>query len=280
MRRANILSGLVASVLLISGTAGSPCKPKTTLQSSETLVSSVTQSSSLESIPTIDDTSSVFETLSSNTAIVEATSTELPSQPTSEVTSGATTETPAFSTVWTTATTETTTDSTTLATIPTEASIDTTAWFTETSTVETTTASEAPPSITTFSLVATNSERSEVNGNILQSSSYNLKLATPLALGSEYQIARFSIEPGTNYLKVGDRYALAPKDDRYRISIFADNNNSRYLVCSEPVVMGQKLSCYAEGSDWNRWAVDTFGYLVFRRELTNPTHRFVDFIVS
>ncbi|RBR09072.1 uncharacterized protein FIESC28_10012 [Fusarium coffeatum] len=277
-------------MLFITGTIASPCKPKTTQEPSESLVSSVVQSISFELVSTTDATTTVAEILSSTTAGIAATSTGITStdvtstaeisQVTSEALTRASTQTSVDITALTTVTTETTSDTTTWITLTTEATADTTTWFTETSTVETTTTAEAPPSVTTFSLRASNSGFTSANGKwVVQHASEGIRLGPDPNLEDGFEIIDFSIEPVTNYLKVDDSYVVA-SESTSGIGFYESNSVSRYIVCTPPVAKGEKLSCHDMFGDWYSWAVDSTNGLFLRYDIANEFYSPVDLIVS
>lgn len=263
MRCINVFPGLVASVLLVNGTIAGPCKPKTTFQSSEALVSSTTASSPFAPASTVDVTSNMVETVSTSTVLVGVTSTE------------------ATTSVDTTATAETTADTTTLATLTTEATTDTNTLFTETSAIESTTTSGAHPPLTYFYLIAANSDHPSANGNYVLLSPSNAMSLGPLPNpGSETRIGYFSIEPVTNYLKMDDLYVVAPNLAFHPIALSTSNFQSSYIVCTPPLAIGDKLSCDAMGSSWKRWAVDMAKAIYLRSNTVTTSYRFMDLIVS
>ncbi|KAJ4009529.1 hypothetical protein NW766_008647 [Fusarium irregulare] len=175
------------------------------------------------------------ETASTDVTTIDVPSTEAISQVTSEASSGAITKTLVDTTDLTTVTAETTADTTTSVTLTTEATADTTTGFTATSTVETTTTSEAPPFITSFFLKAGNSAFTSANGKwVILHQSLAIGIGPPPNLGSQYQVPRFSIEPETNYLMVGDHYVVSP-ENRANVGLTKSDSGARFIVCMPPM---------------------------------------------
>ncbi|CAG7558726.1 unnamed protein product [Fusarium equiseti] len=236
---------------------------------------------------TVDATSTVAEILSTTTVSIDATSTQTFSadvsstEATFQATSEATTETSADITALTTVTAETTADTTTWVTLTTEATTDSTTWFTETSTVGATTTSEAPPSITTFSLRAADSTYTSVNGQwVLLSPSNSISVGPAPNLGSESRIGYFSIEPVTNYLKIDDFYVAAANSAYLPLFLSRADPQLRYIVCTPPAALGEKLWCAAISSDGDRWSVNVGTSLHIVPATVIPFYSFLNLIVS
>jgi hypothetical protein len=73
---------------------------------------------------------------------------------------------------------------------------------------------------------------------------------------SNYQTGHFSVEPVTNRLKMGNVYVIAYASPSWSLATASDDNRARYVICTPPLVLGQKLSCVAQASDRNKWMVN------------------------
>ncbi|UZP32264.1 hypothetical protein NXS19_000080 [Fusarium pseudograminearum] len=124
----------------------------------------------------------------------------------------------------------------------------------------TTTAVDAPTPLTTFTLKAGNSVQMDLNGETIKirdRSPYFIFLKTSPAVASQYQTATFSIEPSTNYLKIGNLYVVAAAAPHSSLSAASSLDRTSYITCTPPVAAGQILACVVKGTTRTQWMVVT-----------------------
>ncbi|RGP62694.1 hypothetical protein FSPOR_9081 [Fusarium sporotrichioides] len=139
---------------------------------------------------------------------------------------------------------------------------ETTTWVTDVSSaIPSSIASDASEPIPTFKLVAANAAvQTEVNGETLKfKTSYTrLLIIRPVAHASgDFETGYFSVEPLTNRLKMGNVFVIAPASPNGSLGTATDDYRAKYVICTPPLVVGQKLSCVAENSDRDQWMINT-----------------------
>ncbi|GKU07424.1 unnamed protein product [Fusarium langsethiae] len=138
---------------------------------------------------------------------------------------------------------------------------ETTTWVTDVSSAIPSTASDASEPIPTFTLVAVNAAvQTEVNGETLKfKTSYTrLLIIRPITHASgDFETGYFSVEPLTNRLKMGNVFVIAPASPNGSLGTATDDYRAKHVICTPPLVVGQKLSCVAENSDRDQWMIDT-----------------------
>ncbi|KAF4461153.1 hypothetical protein FALBO_12054 [Fusarium albosuccineum] len=275
--RSHIVCSLLAVASLFGGAAAGPCKPSTTLTlSTSTTEDSSSSTSEATSSIAVDTTSSLTpdttlssatdhapssttsDHVSTSTDITLSTSTDDASSTTTEATTSLTSTTEATaSTTETTSSVETSLSTTEVSTTSTEAST--------TTTEAVTTTSDAPSVGPTFALQVVNSARESVNGKTPRyrrgTTGYGIYLTLGASSESLYSVGDFHIETSTNRLMVGDVYAsIGTSSAGLLVAQTADSvsaTNYRFLSCTPPVQLGQKLECVVEGTSRTQFYVSS-----------------------
>ncbi|EKJ69178.1 hypothetical protein FPSE_10643 [Fusarium pseudograminearum CS3096] len=124
----------------------------------------------------------------------------------------------------------------------------------------TTTAVDAPTPLTTFTLKVGNSVQMDLNGETIKirdRDPYFIFLKTSPAVASQYQTATFSVEPSTNYLKIGNLYVVAAAAPHSSLSAASSLDRTSYIICTPPVAAGETLACVVQGTTRTQWMVVT-----------------------
>ncbi|KAM0295048.1 hypothetical protein ACHAPM_011109 [Fusarium culmorum] len=131
---------------------------------------------------------------------------------------------------------------------------------TTTAAIETTTAVDAPTPLATFTLKVSNSVQMDLNGETIKirdRSPYFIYVKAHPAIASQYQTATFSIEPSTNYLKIGNLYVVAAPSPNSSLSAASSLDRTNYITCTPPVATGETLACVVKGTTRTQWMVAT-----------------------
>ncbi|KAF5229954.1 hypothetical protein FAUST_10118 [Fusarium austroamericanum] len=224
----------LAVATLIGSCVASPCKPHSSVGTT-----TIAAFSTIEATSITTDTSDSWSAIETTTVFTETT------------TFGAH-EASTWSTEILTFKSKTTIEpTTTTATIETTTTVEPTT---------TTTAVDAPTPLTTFTLKAGNSVQMDLNGETIKirdRSPYFIFVKASPAVASQYQTATFSIEPSTNYLKIGNLYVVAAAAPNSSLSAASSLDRTSYITCTPPMAAGETLACVVKGTTRTQWMVTT-----------------------
>ncbi|KAF4976116.1 hypothetical protein FDECE_18505, partial [Fusarium decemcellulare] len=251
--RSHIVCSLIAIASLLGGAAAGPCKPLTTvtLSTSATEDSSSSTSEATSSIA-VDTTSSLTldTTLSSATDDASSLTTSNHVSTSTDITLSTSTDDASSTTTETTISLTSTTEAT-ASTTETTSSLETSSSTTEVSTTTTeaaTTTSDAPSVGPTFALQE-------------GTTGYGIYLTLGASSESLYSVGDFHIETSTSRLMLGDVYAsIGTSSAGLLVAQTVDSvaaTNYRFLSCTPPVQLGQKLECVVKGTSRTQFYVSS-----------------------
>lgn len=125
------------------------------------------------------------------------------------------------------------------------------------STTEYLSTSAVPQPTDTFTLVAANSDQTDVNGETLKFKTNDPTILTLKPLpGTEdqFETGHFSLEPLTDRLMLGDSYVVYYQSIAEPLGTGPETSiNFRYLTCASPPTVGQPLSCNRPSGSGFKW---------------------------